>query len=394
MARFAPVEVPDLPRFHGGAVGFLAYDMVSFFEPVLAFQRDEAEAVPTMHFLLTDSLVVFDHVKHRLLVIANAHMDGQAPAAAYAAAIAKVDALVERLQQPLPPAGPPVGEGGAFQASVAKEQFEASVEAAKASIAAGDIFQVVLSQRLTRQTEADPFTIYRALRRINPSPYMFFLEFPPHEGGERVALIGTSPEMLVRLEGRTATVRPIAGTRPRGATPAEDERLEAELHADPKERAEHIMLVDLGRNDLGRVCEYGTIQVEELFATERYSHVMHLVSHVTGRLRDGLDGFDLFRSAFPAGTLSGAPKIRAMQIIEGLERLPRGPYGGGVGYFGYNGNLDTCIAIRTIWMVGNRAFLQAGAGLVADSDPETEWHESMHKARALGVAIDMAERGL
>jgi anthranilate synthase component 1 len=395
LARYTPVEVPGLPPFHGGAVGFMGYDLVSQFEPVLGFERDGESPIPDVRFLLTDTLVIFDHVKHRLLVVANAHVNGGSVEAAYAAATAKIDGIVERLQRPLAPIPPAPGEpGGDFQTSVTKEQFEANVRAAKEHIAAGDIFQVVLSQRLTRRTAAEPFAIYRALRRINPSPYMFFFDFPARDGGERMAIVGASPEMLVRLEGRAATVRPIAGTRPRGATREEDEQLEADLHADPKERAEHIMLVDLGRNDLGRVSEYGSVEVTNLLATERYSHVMHLVSHVTGQLRADRTGFDLVRSTFPAGTLSGAPKIRAMQIIEELEGLPRGPYGGGIGYFGFNGSLDTCIAIRTIWMIGDEAHVQAGAGLVADSDPEMEWHESMHKARALGVAIEMAERGL
>lgn len=395
LARFAPVEVPGLPPFHGGAVGFIGYDLVSAFEPVLAFERNGDAPIPDMHFLLTDTMVIFDHVKHRLLVVANAHVADGNPDEVYGAATAKIDAIAERLQRPLQPVSAAPGKpGGDFQPSVTQAQYEANVRAAKEHIAAGDIFQVVLSQRLSRRTEAEPFAIYRALRRINPSPYMFFFDFPARDGGERIAIIGASPEMLVRLEGRTATVRPIAGTRPRGATREEDEQLEADLHADPKERAEHIMLVDLGRNDLGRVSDYGTVKVDELLATERYSHVMHLVSHVTGQLRDGKTSFDLLRATFPAGTLSGAPKIRAMQIIEELEDLPRGPYGGGIGYFGFNGSLDTCIAIRTIWMIGDTAHVQSGAGLVADSDPETEWHEAMHKARALGVAIEMAERGL
>ncbi|MGB0389185.1 MAG: anthranilate synthase component I [Ardenticatenaceae bacterium] len=396
LARFTPVEVPGIPVFHGGAVGFIGYDLVNGFEPVLAFERDQKGSIPDLHFLLTDTLVIFDHVKHRLLVVANAHVEeGTSPDDAYTAAIAKIDAIAERLQRPLPmiPASP--GEpGGDFTPSVSKERFEDNVRAAKEYIAAGDIFQVVLSQRLTRQTAADPFSIYRALRRVNPSPYMFFFDFPATGGGERMRLIGASPEMLVRLEGRTARVRPLAGTRPRGKTRKEDLELEAELHADPKERAEHVMLVDLGRNDLGRVSDYGTVQVNDFIITERYSHVMHLVSDVTGRLRSDKTEFDLLRATFPAGTLSGAPKIRAMQIIEELEQLPRGPYGGSVGYFGYNGNIDTCITIRTIWMVGDSASVQAGAGIVADSDPATEWHETLHKAGALGQAIKMAERGL
>ncbi len=351
--------------------------------------------MPDLHLLLTDTLLIFDHVKHRLLLVANAHVKpGDSTEAAYEAAIAKIERIAERVRRPLPmPADAATRLGGAFVPSVSQERFEENVRIAKEHIAAGDIFQVVFSQRLTRKTEAEPFAIYRALRRINPSPYMFFFEFPAEAGQEPLALIGASPEMLVRLEGRTATVRPIAGTRPRGATRDEDERLEAELHADPKERAEHVMLVDLGRNDLGRVCDYGTVEVDDFIVTERYSHVMHLVSEVNGHLREDKDGFDLLRATFPAGTVSGAPKIRAMQIIEEVEQLPRGPYAGAVGYIGYNGNIDTCITIRTIWMQGDTAHIQAGAGLVADSDPATEWRETLHKARALGAAIELAERG-
>ncbi|MGH2543732.1 MAG: anthranilate synthase component I [Ardenticatenaceae bacterium] len=399
LARYVPLEVPGVPRFHGGAVGFLGYDLVAAFEPVLAFRRGARTAqpkfLPDLHLLLTDTILIFDHVKHRLLVIANAHVEEGSSAAAYDEAVSKIEAIVERLRRPLPALPVPPGETrGDFVPSVSRERFEQNVRLAKEHIAAGDIFQVVLSQRLTRHTSAEPFAVYRALRRINPSPYMFFFDFPPCDGAERVSLIGASPEMLTRLEGRTATVRPIAGTRPRGATRQEDAQLEEELCADPKERAEHVMLVDLGRNDLGRVSEYGTVRVVDFMITERYSHVMHLVSEVQGQLQSDKSGFDLLRATFPAGTVSGAPKIRAMQIIEELEGLPRGPYAGTVGYFGYNGNLDTCITIRTIWMIGDTAYIQSGAGIVADSDPATEWEETMHKARALGLAIEMAERGM
>jgi anthranilate synthase component 1 len=271
-----------------------------------------------------------------------------------------------------------------------QDRFEVAVRRAKEHITAGDIFQVVLSQRLCRRTEADPLSIYRALRRINPSPYMFFLDMG---GKPRTCLIGSSPEVLVRLQGRVAEVRPIAGTRPRGKDAEQDADLEAELLADPKERAEHVMLVDLGRNDLGRVCNYGTVSVPELFTIERYSHVMHIVSRVLGNLREGLDGHDLIRATFPAGTVSGAPKVRAMEIIEELEGVRRGPYAGAVGYLAFNGNVDTCITIRTILMQDGLAYLQAGAGIVADSDPTREWEETLHKARALGAAIEMAEQG-
>jgi len=270
-----------------------------------------------------------------------------------------------------------------------REHFEDMVRAAKEYIAAGDAFQIVLSQRFSRSTTAQPFTIYRALRALNPSPYMFFLHF-----GDDLSLIGASPEMMVRLEDGVATVRPIAGTRPRGATEAEDAALAAELLADEKERAEHVMLVDLGRNDLGRVCEYGSVRVPEMMVVERYSHVMHIVSQVEGRLREGLDAFDLLRATFPAGTLSGAPKVRAMEIIEELEGTRRGPYGGAVGYFSFDGSMDTCITIRTMVMRGDTVYFQAGAGIVADSDPAREYEETVNKARAVAAAVENAEAGL
>jgi anthranilate synthase component 1 len=272
---------------------------------------------------------------------------------------------------------------------VSRAQFEANVRAAKEYIAAGDAFQIVLSQRFSRQTSAPPFAIYRALRALNPSPYMFFLRF-----GDDFSLIGASPEMMVRLEDGIATVRPIAGTRPRGADEQQDDALAEELLADEKERAEHVMLVDLGRNDLGRVCQYGTVRVPKMMYIERYSHVMHIVSQVEGRLRDGMNAFDLLRATFPAGTLSGAPKVRAMEIIEELEGTRRGPYGGAVGYFSFDGSMDTCITIRTLVMRGSTIYCQAGAGIVADSDPAREYDETVNKARAVAVAIQNAEDGL
>jgi anthranilate synthase component 1 len=272
-----------------------------------------------------------------------------------------------------------------------EEEFTWAVLQAKEYIAAGEIFQVVLSQRFSRRTAANPFEIYRSLRRLNPSPYMYYFDFGRLGGGEPLRLIGASPEMHVRLEGRRASLRPIAGTRPRGRTQAEDLAQEGDLLADPKERAEHVMLVDLARNDLGRVCEYGSVQVTDQMAVERYSHVMHIVSHVEGELRSGLDGFDLLRATFPAGTVSGAPKIRAMQIIAELERDPRGPYAGAVGYFSYGGSMDTCITIRTLVMQGDTVSVQAGAGVVADSDPHQEYQETLNKARALAAALEMVE---
>ncbi|MDY7079631.1 MAG: anthranilate synthase component I [Chloroflexota bacterium] len=394
LERYQPVaplhEVAQgLPRFFGGAVGYLGYELVRFFEQ-LPETASDGLALPDLHLLVTDTLVAFDHVRHRLLIFANAHvLPGSDPNAAYDDAVARLDAIEAQMQAPLPPLPVPHERpGGDPTSNKPREQFESAVRRAKEYIAAGDIFQVVLSQRLARPTRAEPFSIYRTLRRINPSPYMFFLDLG---GDPPIHLIGSSPEMLVRLEGRTAEVRPIAGTRPRGKDEGEDRALEADLLADPKERAEHVMLVDLGRNDLGRVCEFGTVKVPDLITVERYSHVIHLVSSVTGRLRDDVDAYELLRATFPAGTVSGAPKVRAMEIIEELEGVRRGPYAGAVGYFGFNGNMDTCITIRTILMQGDVAYLQAGAGIVADSDPTREWEETGHKARALGVAIEMAE---
>jgi len=397
LRRFQPVapihEVArDLPRFVGGAVGYMGYDLVRFFERLPQTSQDPL-GLPDMHMMITDTLVIFDHVRHRLLVCANApRLPGADLDTAYDEAISRIDAVAARMRKPLVvPERAPIAPTDELIASVRRAQYEEGVRRAKEYIAAGDIFQVVLSQRLSRRTGAQPFDIYRALRRLNPSPYMFYLDL----GGEPpLRLIGSSPEVLVRLQGRTAETRPLAGTRPRGSSDSHDKALEAELLADPKERAEHVMLVDLGRNDLGRVCEYGTVHVPELLAVERYSHVMHIVSHISGQLRQGLDQFDLLRAAFPAGTVSGAPKVRAMEIIEEVEGLRRGPYAGAVGYFGFNGNMDTCITIRTIVMQGDTAYLQAGAGIVADSEPAREWEETRHKARALSIAIEQAEQGV
>jgi anthranilate synthase component 1 len=397
LGRYQPVTslegiAKDLPRFFGGAVGYLGYDLVRFFER-LPETADDSLSLPDLHMLVTDTLVVFDHVRHRLLIFANAHVPpGCDLDAIYDEAVARLDAIESQMRAPMPALPVPPGRsGGELESNVSRAGYETAVRQAQEYITAGDIFQVVLSQRLSRQTQADPFSVYRALRRINPSPYMFFIDLG---GDPPTILIGSSPEVLVRLQDRTAEVRPLAGTRPRGQDEAEDKRLEADLLADPKERAEHVMLVDLGRNDLGRVCEYNTVHVPELLAIERYSHVMHIVSHVTGQVREGMDAYDLLRATFPAGTVSGAPKVRAMEIIEELEGARRGAYAGAVGYFGFNGNMDTCITIRTIVVRGDTAYLQAGAGIVADSDPAREWEETLHKARALSVAIRMAEEGI
>lgn len=388
--RVQPVRLDGLPRFIGGAVGYLGYDIVRRIERLPDTATNDLD-LPDAAFLLVDTLIIFDHAKHQLLILANAHNTGD-PVAAYDDALARIDGLLEALDAPLPHAVPPSVSDvpdDALHSNMTREAFEAHVRAAKEYIAAGDAFQIVLSQRFSRQTDAPPFSIYRALRALNPSPYMFFLQFT-----NDFSLIGASPEMMVRLEDGTATIRPIAGTRPRGYDEADDDRLADELLADEKERAEHVMLVDLGRNDLGRVSRYGTVRVPKMMYVERYSHVMHIVSQVQGQLKEGMNAFDLLRATFPAGTLSGAPKIRAMEIIEELEGTRRGPYGGAVGYFSFDGSMDTCITIRTLVMQGDTVYLQAGAGIVADSDPAREYDETVNKARAIVVAIQNAESGL
>jgi anthranilate synthase component 1 len=399
MAPLTPVRLPDLPRFSGGAVGFLGYDAVRRFERLPATAADNLR-LPEAAFMLTDTLVAFDHARQRLLVIANARLDGDTRAA-YRRATARIDEIVARLHAPIPSlpptdllgknAGEPEAAAITLASNFSQAEFEDIVRQAKEYIAAGEVFQVVLSQRLSGRTGAHPFTIYRALRRLNPSPYMVFMRFPGGLGAPPLHVIAASPEMHVRLENGVAEVRPIAGTRPRGTSPAEDVALADELLADEKERAEHVMLVDLGRNDLGRVCDYGSVHVEEMMVVERYSHVMHIVSDVRGRLQNGCDAFDLLRATFPAGTVTGAPKVRAMQIIEGLEGSQRGLYAGAIGYVGYDGTLDSCIAIRTMVMQGDTLHIQAGAGIVADSDPAREYHETLNKARALAEAVRVAE---
>ena len=393
LASQSPAPAAGLPRFAGGLVGYLSYEMIRYFEP--SVKVEPHAALPDGIFLLADTVVAFDHAFGKMLLIASPRANGESAEADRAEAEARLDAIERRLAQPLsmPDRSKKPAAAGLLQSNIEPEEFMQSVRAAKEHITAGDIFQVVLSQRLSRQTQASSFDIYRALRRLNPSPYMFFFDFDHLAGGEDTFyLIGASPEMHVRLEGQTATLRPIAGTRPRGQTPAEDQTLERELLADPKERAEHVMLVDLARNDLGRVCEFGSVHVPEQMVVERYSHVMHIVSQVEGRLRPGYDAFDLIRATFPAGTVSGAPKIRAMQIIQELEKSSRGPYAGLVGYFGSDGSMDTCITIRTMVMRANTISVQAGAGIVADSDPASEYQETLNKARALAVAVELAEQ--
>ncbi len=395
MAARKAIHLEGLPTLTGGVVGYFGYDLVRFMERLPASARP-AYGAPDMALLFTDNVVVFDHVRHRLIIIANMRIEGDL-LASYADAVARIDQIVADLRQPLiPPPATDCRSGAPWVSNLTQERFEENVRSAKEYIAAGDIFQVVLSQRLMRATDAEPFTIYRALRMLNPSPYMYFLDFSGVAGigDEPLRVIGSSPEMHVRLEQGMAYLHPIAGTRWRGKTAEEDERLAQELLADPKERAEHVMLVDLGRNDLGRVCEYGTVVVPTMMAVERFSHVMHIVSDVRGKVRSGYDAFSLLRATFPAGTLSGAPKVRAMEIIEELEGQRRHLYGGAVGYIGYDGQMDTCITIRTIVMLGKTCYLQAGGGMVADSDPTYEFNESMNKARALAVAVEHAERGI
>ena len=405
LGRYRAADLPGLPRFAGGAVGYLGYDIVRFFEklpdtaaPIGEGEEDglQTRPYPDAIFLLADTLVVFDHARHRLILLANAHVEGEEAdvEAAYVDALRCIDRLAEKLLRPLPAVptrrwGATHGNGQEIEANMSRERYEAIVREAKEHIAAGDIFQVVLSQRFSRRTSAHPFAVYRALRMLNPSPYMFYFNFAPLD----MQVIGASPEMHVRLEDGVASVRPIAGTRRRGATPAEDAALATELLADPKERAEHVMLVDLGRNDIGRVSEYGSVHVRDLMTVERYSHVMHIVSQVEGRIRPGLDAYDLMRATFPAGTVSGAPKVRAMEIIEVLEGQRRGLYAGAAGYFSYDGSMDTCIAIRTMVMQGDQVSVQAGAGIVADSDPAAEYQECVNKASALLVAVARAEAG-
>ncbi len=389
---YRAVAVPGLPRFTGGLVGFLGYDTVRHLERLPSSARDDLE-LPDALFLLTDTLLIFDNVTHRITVVSNAFIQDRSPEGVertYRESQRKIDAIIAALRRPV---GAPLGQGwkrvaGEPDSTFTREGFCRAVKRTKAYVEAGDIIQAVLSQRLTVRTGADPFDVYRALRVVNPSPYMFYLRL----GDLRIA--GSSPEMLVRLEGKRIDLRPIAGTRPRGATEAEDRRLAEDLLADPKERAEHIMLVDLGRNDVGKIAKAGSVEVVDLMTIERYSHVMHIVSHVRGHLETGHDALDVLRACFPAGTVTGAPKVRAMEILEELEPSRRGPYAGAVGYVSFSGNLDTCITIRTVLFHRGVATIQVGAGIVADSEPEREYQETMNKAGAMLRAIELAEAGL
>ncbi len=389
MADYRSPYVPELPRFTGGAVGYLGFDAASWFEPVpLGGQPDdEGTAADTAGFMVFDTVLAFDHAQHRLLIIANARITGDEDLESlYQFACAKIGFLERELERTLSVSKTLSSPPGEVRSNLTRDAFEAHVRTAKEHIAAGDIYQVVLSQRFETEASADPFTVYRALRHVNPSPYMYFIRM------SGLAIVGSSPEMLVRVEGQRVETHPIAGTRPRGRSPEEDLRLGEELKRNEKERAEHVMLVDLGRNDLGRVCEYGSVRVPQFMALERFSHVMHLTSIVEGRLSDEADRLDALVSCFPAGTVTGAPKVRAMQIIAELEPTRRGIYAGAVGYLDFAGNLDFCITIRTIAMMNGCAYFQAGAGIVADSNPSAEYEETRDKARALVRALELAQQ--
>ncbi|MHB1958583.1 MAG: anthranilate synthase component I [Acidobacteriaceae bacterium] len=389
LAGHAAARLPGLPPFTAGAVGFFSYDAVRLIEKLPDTTKDEL-AMPEACLMFFDTVLAFDHVKQEILLIATADLQRHKPQKAYANAVRRLHDLERRLAKPLPKQTRHAVSGKLhLKPRTRKRDYLAGVERIKDYIAAGDIFQAVLSQRFDVEPGVDPFSIYRALRIVNPSPYMYFLRMGLRRPGD-TSLAGSSPELLVRVHGRTVEYRPIAGTRPRGVDEVDDRRIEAELRADEKETAEHVMLVDLGRNDVGRVSEYGTVQVKDLMFVERYSHVMHLVSALEGKLRHELSAVDAFRSCFPAGTLTGAPKVRAMEIIEELEPARRGVYGGSVFYADFSGNFDSCIAIRSLLMRGRQGHIQAGSGIVADSVPEKEFEESVNKAKAVVRAIERA----
>jgi anthranilate synthase component 1 len=387
LADVRAADVPGLPPFSGGAVGLIGYDYVRFLEKLTSSLPDDLEQ-PDLHFVFPDLVLVFDNFRHRLRFVVNSRPEGQ-PERRYQEAVATIEEMVARLHglAPAPPATPHLNGEVTFASNVGETKYMAAVEAAKEHIRAGDAVQIVLAHRLTAETPVNPFDVYRALRILNPSPYMFFLR---HR--ER-SIAGSSPEILVRVTGTNVTLRPIAGTRPRGKTRAEDESLERELRNSEKDRAEHVMLVDLGRNDVGRIARVGTVRATSLMEVERYSHVMHLVSQVEGTAREGISAFDVVRACFPAGTVSGAPKKRAMELIEEMEPARRGSYAGAVGYFDFHGNADFCIAIRTATFERGRIHCGVGAGIVADSDPREEWLETRDKGRAVEEAVRLAARG-
>ncbi|NIP32155.1 MAG: anthranilate synthase component I [Candidatus Dadabacteria bacterium] len=391
LSIYKPVLDDELPRFHGGAVGYFSYDIVRFVEKLPEIGPDELGLWDSL-YMITDSVLVFDNINHKIKIVANAYVgDSDDPKAAYDIAVTKIEELKNKLKKPL---GSDLinnlslnsdGSECKLESNFEPEKFKEAVLKTKEYIKAGDIIQAVISQRWKTDLDVNTFDLYRALRVLNPSPYMFYLKM------KDLVLVGSSPEVMVRVEGNKVENRPIAGTRPRGKNPTEDSELEKELLADPKERAEHIMLVDLARNDLGRIAKVGTVKVDELMTIEKYSHVMHIVSNVIAELRSDKDAFDVIKATFPAGTLSGAPKIRAMEIIEEMEPSRRGAYGGAIGYFGYSGNMDSCITIRTFVIKDNKIYIQAGAGIVADSNPDTEYEETVNKVKALVKAVELVQ---
>ncbi|TVP79296.1 MAG: anthranilate synthase component I [Puniceicoccaceae bacterium] len=388
MAGYQPVEMPDMPPFSGGAVGFVGHEFVHSIEPTVPKPAENPLEMPILYYLITDSVLIFDHVRQVLRICVHAHTSDGECTSAYEKAVAEIERIYALLERPRPfghrtigtPVAVPVPQGNFTQ-----ERFEAAVDKVKGYVSAGDVIQTVLSQRFVKDFEPSPIDLYRALRTVNPSPYMFLME------DADFAVVGASPEVHVRLTGKQVEIRPIAGTRHRGKTEAEDIALEHDLLADEKEKAEHLMLVDLARNDIGRVCQYGTIQVPDYMTIERYSHVMHIVSQVVGTIRDDCTAYDLMRATFPAGTLSGAPKVRALQIISELEGSQRGVYGGALGYFAYGGNHDSCIGIRTAVVKRGKIYIQSGAGIVADSVPESEFMETVNKAKGMLKAVALAE---
>lgn len=387
MARYEPVCLPDMPPFTGGAVGFVGHEYVHYVEPTIAKPEDNPLEVPILYYLITDSVIIFDHVRQVLRVCVHAHIEGD-PAPAYERATAEIVNICEQLEQPLSLAHRALSEPAEVSVpagNFTKDRFEAAVDRVKEYVRSGDVIQTVLSQRFKKEFTPTPVDLYRALRTVNPSPYMFLMEDPDF------SVVGASPEVHVRLTDNTVEIRPIAGTRHRGKDEAEDLALEKDLLADEKERAEHLMLVDLARNDIGRVCEYGSIHVPDYMTIERYSHVMHIVSQVVGTISKDKTAYDLMRATFPAGTLSGAPKVRALQIIAELEQSQRGVYGGALGYFGYEGNHDSCIGIRTAVIKDGHIYIQSGAGVVADSVPENEFMETVNKAKGMLKAVTLAE---
>ena len=388
MERYRVSSEARLPGFHGGVVGYLGYDCVRWFEPTIGPAPRDELGIPDMFFLLTGTVLIFDHRRRRLKIVANAFIEGNAAEPAYEAAAREIEKVLDQLRLPI--SFPPIltesePSPGRAESNTTREEYHAMVNRAKEYIRAGDIFQMVPAQRFETAFAGDALDLYRTLRFINPSPYMFCLRFP-----ERFSLVGSSPEVHVRLTDDLVEIRPIAGTRQRGTTDEEDEANASELLADPKERAEHLMLVDLARNDVGRIAEYGSVKVTDFMTIERYSHVMHIVTHVSGKLAGGRTAYDVMRATFPAGTVSGSPKVRAMQIINELEKSKRCTYAGAVGYFGFDGNLDSCIALRTVLLKDGKAYVQAGGGVVADSTPEGEYQESLNKAMAAMRAIDRA----